>query len=544
MGGFILLRVPGNWLGRLLLVAGWLWALDLLLSQYAIYGIVTAPGAVPAAGMASWIAAWLWIPGTALLLSGIPLLFPEGHLPSRRWRPVAGAIVVGVIASVVGHAAVVWPIRESALALDRSFHPSDVPWLAGSLAGIGEAFVFLVAPIAAIAALVSHYRQARGTVRLQMRWFIAAIAITVCGVILDLLVSDVLPGSQGLLSAPGIVLIPVALAVAVLRYHLYEIDRVISRTLGWAIVTALLAGVLVGGIVILQAVLAPFTNENTIAVAASTLVAAALFQPLRRRVQRAVDRRFDRALYDGQRTVDAFAEQLRSDVDLGSLRSSLAATADDAVRPTSAAVWLSPRRREMSRPMTRARLAWTVAGLDLLLYLITSLNPSDGGVAATILYLVGLAIVHGRRRGADHASPGEPDRDPAPRCRHRAGDRHRRSGRTPTSAPSRSRPGRWQRPPGSSATSCSSIRWSSPSSACRSCSRTAGCRRRASVGSCGSRSRGMVAVDPLGPAVRFRRPAADPGMAPSRDAPVLQALYPVLQLLLLRLASSSVWVAQ
>ena len=176
-----------------------------------------------------------------------------------------------------------------------------------------------------------------------MRWFIAAIAIMACGVVLDQLASEVWPRSQGLLSAPGIALVPVALAVAVLRYRLYEIDRVISRTLGWAIVTALLAGVLVGGIVILQAVLAPFTNENTIAVAASTLVAAALFQPLRRRVQRAVDRRFDRARYDGQGTVDAFAEHLRSDVDLGSLRSSLAATADNAVRPTSAAVWLSTR---------------------------------------------------------------------------------------------------------------------------------------------------------------------------------------------------------
>ena len=108
--------------------------------------------------------------------------------------------------------------------------------------------------------------------------------------------------------------------------------------------TVLLAGVLVGGIVVLQAVLEPFTNENTIAVAASTLIAFALFQPIRRRVQRAVDHRFDRARYDGQLTADAFAEHLRSDVDLGSLRSSLAATADRAVRPAGAAVWLSPRR--------------------------------------------------------------------------------------------------------------------------------------------------------------------------------------------------------
>ena len=139
-------------------------------------------------------------------------------------------------------------------------------------------------------------------------------------------------------------LIPVAIGIAILRYRLYEIDRIISRTIGWAVVTGLLVAVFAVVVVVLQAVLAPFTNENTLAVAASTLVAfAALFQPLRRRVQRAVDRRFDRARYDGQRTVDAFAEHLRSDVDLASLRGSLAATADQAVRPASASVWLSPR---------------------------------------------------------------------------------------------------------------------------------------------------------------------------------------------------------
>ena len=136
---------------------------------------------------------------------------------------------------------------------------------------------------------------------------------------------------------------PVAIAIAILRYRLFEIDRIVSRTIGWAVVTGVLVAVFAAGVVLLQAALAPFTNENTIAVAGSTLVAFALFQPLRRRVQRAVDRRFDRARYDGQRTVDAFAEHLRSDVDLGSLRTSLAATADQAVRPASASVWLSPR---------------------------------------------------------------------------------------------------------------------------------------------------------------------------------------------------------
>lgn len=339
VGGFILLRVSGNWLGRLLLVAGWLWAVDLLLNQYAIYGIVTAPGSVPAAGMAGWIAAWIWIPGTALLLSGIPLLFPEGHLPSRRWRPVAGAIVVGVVVSVVGYAAVVWPVRETAFALGP-YDPGTVPGIAGTLASVGNAFGFLVAPLAAIAALVSHFRQARGIVRLQMRWFIAAIAILWCGVVLDQVASEVWPEALGMLGAPGIALVPVTLALAVLRYRLYEIDRVISRTLGWAIVTSLLAGILVGGIVVLQAVLAPFTNENTIAVAASTLVAATLFQPLRRRVQRAVDRRFDRARYDGQGTLDAFAHRLRSETDMTAVLGDLSSTTGASVAPVSLGVWI------------------------------------------------------------------------------------------------------------------------------------------------------------------------------------------------------------
>ena len=141
----------------------------------------------------------------------------------------------------------------------------------------------------------------------------------------------------------GLIALPIAIGIAILRYRLYDIDRLISRTIGWAMVTGLLVALFAGLVVVLQAPLAPLTKENTIAVAASTLVAFALFQPLRRRVQRAVDRRFDRARYDGQRTVDAFAERLRNEVDLGTLRGALVATAEGAVRPTGAGLWLRPR---------------------------------------------------------------------------------------------------------------------------------------------------------------------------------------------------------
>ncbi len=125
--------------------------------------------------------------------------------------------------------------------------------------------------------------------------------------------------------------------IAILRYRLYEIDRVVSRTIAWAIVTGVLVAVFAGLVVTLQSAIAPLTRENTLAVAASTLVAAALFQPLRRRVQHAVDRRFDRARDDGQRTVDAFAEHLRNEVDLGTIRTFLATTADAAARPRARA---------------------------------------------------------------------------------------------------------------------------------------------------------------------------------------------------------------
>jgi hypothetical protein len=144
----------------------------------------------------------------------------------------------------------------------------------------------------------------------------------------------------------GITALPVAAALAVLRYRLYEIDRIISRTIGYGIVTATLAVVFVGVVLGLQALLAQFTGGNTVAVAASTLVVAALFQPLRRRIQRVVDRRFDRARYDAQRIVDTFATQLRDEVDLDRLRVALVATADDAMRPAGAAVWLRQTGRE------------------------------------------------------------------------------------------------------------------------------------------------------------------------------------------------------
>jgi hypothetical protein len=136
--------------------------------------------------------------------------------------------------------------------------------------------------------------------------------------------------------------LPIAIGIAVLRYRLYEIDRIISRSIAWAVVTGVLVAVFAGGVVALQAALAGFTQGETLAVAVSTLVAATLFQPLRRRVQRAVDRRFDRASYDGQRTVEAFAERLRDEVALDAVVADLHQTVATSIKPTSFGLWLRP----------------------------------------------------------------------------------------------------------------------------------------------------------------------------------------------------------
>ena len=143
----------------------------------------------------------------------------------------------------------------------------------------------------------------------------------------------------------SLIALPIAIAIAILRYRLYEIDRLVSRTIGWAVVTGILVAVFAGLVVALQTVLAPVTNENTLAVAASTLVALALFQPVRRRVQRVVDRRFDRARYDGQDLTERFGARVRDEVDLPKLRDALVATVEAAVRPAGAGLWLRSRGR-------------------------------------------------------------------------------------------------------------------------------------------------------------------------------------------------------
>ncbi len=341
VGAVLITRVPENPIGVLLLGAGTVLVIALAIGTYANAGAAQVPP-WPGSEIARVVGDIVFVYPFVIAFIGVPLLFPDGRLPSPRFRWVVGITITGIAA---------WTL--SGFLFDASGQPRNIvdDALVPAAPALQQLFFIsiLVGFGGAVFAVSQRYRRGGRIQREQVKWLVADVALAAILLPPAILLTDVNPALASTLSGFAIIAmfaLPVVIGIAILRYRLYEIDRVISRTIGWAIVTALLAGVLVGGIVVLQAVLAAFTNENTIAVAASTLVAFALFQPLRRRVQRAVDRRFDRARYDGQLTADAFAEHLRSDVDLGSLRASLAATADRAVRPTGAAVWLSTRGRK------------------------------------------------------------------------------------------------------------------------------------------------------------------------------------------------------
>jgi uncharacterized membrane protein YdcZ (DUF606 family) len=283
---------------------------------------------------------WIWVPFVALITVYLPLLFPDGRLPGPRWRPVSWAAAgCGVIAAtgLASTPGVVVNLR--ALRNPFGVHPaavSNIPIAAG-LAGL------LGCVVLAVWSLLVRARRGTSVERQQIKWLAYAgclvAATLVPSTILSLSTGTAARIAEGALMA-AIVTVPVAVAVAVLKYRLYDIDRVISRTLAYAIVTGLLAGIYAGLVLLATQV---FRFHSTVAVAASTLAVAALFNPLRRRVQHVIDRRFNRARYDADRTVTAFAARLKDEVDLDSIRDDLAGAVHQTLEPAHVSVWISRR---------------------------------------------------------------------------------------------------------------------------------------------------------------------------------------------------------
>jgi hypothetical protein len=281
-----------------------------------------------------------------LMLPLVVLLFPDGRLPSR-WRMVLWgylAICALLIAALLGFGA--WDMAGTPIVVTGKGQLVNNPGPSGAA---GIAFVILLAAVPVFWALfvarqVLSWRRATGERRAQLKWLMAGSAVTVAGLAGGVLFGQSSVPLANALSnislAFGVFSLPVSICIGILKYHLYDIDRIISRTLAYAIVTGLLVGGYAGLVLLATRVL---SFHTPVVVAASTLAAAALFNPLRRRVQRAVDRRFNRAQYDADRTSAAFAARLQDAVDLDSVRDDLAGTVHQALEPAHVSVWISQR---------------------------------------------------------------------------------------------------------------------------------------------------------------------------------------------------------
>jgi hypothetical protein len=343
--GFVVAsRKPGNPLGWIMLAAAAVSSLSQDASFYMVADYRLRHGGLPL----GWIAV-LAQPGWAvsIVLSGLlVLLFPDGRPPSPRWRWVlwlylaaATLYLVGVLVASVG------AIAGHDIRVDASgnllvlSHPTGSSMWWGVVEGV---FLPVVAVcwLGSVVAQVASYRRSSGIRRQQLKWLLAGSATALIGVPLTIYLSGMrgLPGlAGGITGAAALLAIPVCMGVAIMRYRVFDIDRIISRTLAYAIVTGLLVGVYAG--IVLLATREVSINEP-VAVAGSTLAVAALFNPLRRRVQRAVDRRFNRARYDADRIVAAFAARLQDAAGLDSVQDELASTVQNALEPTYLSVWL------------------------------------------------------------------------------------------------------------------------------------------------------------------------------------------------------------
>jgi hypothetical protein len=343
VGAMIEWRRPGHRIGRLLMLSGPLYG-------FVAAGWSTADALEPLVDpqlyrVVGWALALLSFPAVALIAGWVPMLFPTGTLPGPRWRvPVALLIVL----SGIGLTA--WAVRPGPMSVGTDhLSPIVLDGWPGFLQPFVDAIpVELVALFAlASAALIIRYRRGDRIERLQIRWLVSAVslaAIGFAGLVLDFVLRpmDGSPISRPmtLVGYAGILAMPIAIGIAVLRYRLYEIDRIISRTIGWALATGVIVAVFAGTVLGIQTLLAGITQSQSPAVAASTLLAFALFQPVRRRIQSAVDHRFNRARYDADLTEAAFAERLRGQMNLAALEIDITGTVDSALRPRAIGVWI------------------------------------------------------------------------------------------------------------------------------------------------------------------------------------------------------------
>jgi hypothetical protein len=344
VGAIVASRRPENPVGWLLCLFALGESISHFSGQYAIYALLAQPDSLPAGEAMAWVSSWLVFITIGFSVLYI-LLFPTGRLPSRRWRWVTWLTVAFVLVGVMLGAFSSGPVE--------GLGPIRNPLGIKGFSDVSHSIVFnMVALVLVVAAAWSVFMRLRGAIgveRQQIKWFAYAAAATVMGLVLAYIIPDVIDvplwferigHAIFLLLIPAI---PISIGIAILKYRLYDIDLLINRTLVYGSLTATLVALYFGGIVVLQRIFVALTGEtSTLAVVASTLAIAALFNPLRRRIQSFIDRRFYRRKYDARKTLEAFSSTLRDETDLEALNDDLVGVVRETMQPAHTSLWLRP----------------------------------------------------------------------------------------------------------------------------------------------------------------------------------------------------------
>jgi hypothetical protein len=360
LGLLLASRRPEHPIGWLLCAGGLLEGLDHFCGEYSVYALQAEPGSLPAGQAAAWVTSWVYVPYTTLAFF-FTVLFPDGRLPSPRWRPVAW--LVGIVAMAWATVAALMP--TSAMTGPRSVYPIENPLGIEGLESVRylvlpwvDAFLYCILGLVAVVSLFLRYRRASGVERQQIKWVAYAASVIILAAIYlnfyNAVVDSLMGGSwawwvgEGLLVA-GFVGTPIAMGIAILKYRLYDIDVLINRTLVYGALTALLAAGYFATIMALEGISrlvfqAPFralTGQNSaLATIAATLAMAALFNPLRHRIQSFIDRSFYRNKYDAAKTLEAFSMKLRDETDLEALSDDLLGVVRETMQPAHVSLWL------------------------------------------------------------------------------------------------------------------------------------------------------------------------------------------------------------
>jgi hypothetical protein len=353
VGAIIASRQPRNAIGWIFCGVGVTVGLNSFAGDYAEFWLASGFGNTILGENAAWLSSWLWSLLLYVPTSSVLLLFPDGRLPSPRWRPVAWGVALGAAGGVAGLALEAGPLTD----FPQIANPYGVAEPVVGIVGVVGSIVAAGSMVASAVSLIVRLRRTRGEQRQQLKWLAYWGAVAVAAIGVGALVIPWSVPVSILIMSVAMLGLPIFTGIAIVRHRLYDIDLIINLTLVYAILSATLAVVYFGGIVVLQRVFAGLTGQEKLpqlAIVASTLAIAALFAPLRRRIQSFIDRRFYRRKYDARKTLEAFSTKLREETDLAALSDDLTSVIEETMQPAHVSLWLRPHAEADRRTGERA----------------------------------------------------------------------------------------------------------------------------------------------------------------------------------------------